>query len=165
MGKVTIRYQRISDAKRFHEILRNPNFIYFEAKPKSVEDEKKWLYKNPSKRKKNIEYNYSIIYDNKVVGAIGIKVNQERKYIGEFGYFVDEMYWGQGIAPRAVRLIEKVGFKQLKLKRLEAIIMIENKASERVVIKCGYEREGTLRKMLKDRRGKLHDAHIYARVV
>ena len=39
--KVTIRYQQIGDAKRFWEILNSPNFTYFPAKPKSIEEEKK----------------------------------------------------------------------------------------------------------------------------
>jgi RimJ/RimL family protein N-acetyltransferase len=39
--------------------------------------------------------------------------------MGELGYFVDEKYWGKGIATEAVKLAEKIGFGKLGLKRIE----------------------------------------------
>jgi hypothetical protein len=38
--KIELKYQRISDAKRFFEILNNPNFTYFDVCPKDIEAEK-----------------------------------------------------------------------------------------------------------------------------
>jgi hypothetical protein len=48
--KVILRNQRVSDAKRFFEILSNPNFIYFPAKPRSIEDEKNFLKQAETKK-------------------------------------------------------------------------------------------------------------------
>ena len=39
--EITLRYQQIGDAKRFMEILNNPNFHYFPARPASIEAERK----------------------------------------------------------------------------------------------------------------------------
>ena len=163
MAKVKLRYQKVSDAKRFYEILNNPNFLYFEVRPESIESEREWLKKNPEKRRDNVEYNYSILYDNKLVGACGIKIDQHRKYIGEIGYFLDEKYWGRGITTRAVRLLEKIGFKTLKLARIEVLMDPRNIASERVAIKCGYQKEGTMKKVIK-RKNTFHDCYLYAKV-
>lgn len=165
MPKVTIRYQQVKDARRFFDILTNPNFIYFGTNVKSAADEKKWLKKNPAKRKNNIEWNYTILYENKVVGGIGFKINQHRKHIGEIGYFIDEEYWGKGIATKAVKLAEKEGFKKIGLSRIEVLMRPENKASEKVAIKSGYTKEGLLRKYLKDKKGKIRDAWIYAKTL
>ncbi len=52
MSKVGLRPQRVSDAKRFYEILKNPNFTYFEVCPKDLEAEKEFLRKNPKKKKR-----------------------------------------------------------------------------------------------------------------
>ena len=93
MIKVKLRRQRVSDAKRFFEILSSPNFTYFNVRPKSVADEVKWLKQNPKRRKNNTEWNYTILFGDKIVGAIGIKINYHRNYIGEIGYFVDEKFW------------------------------------------------------------------------
>lgn len=163
MPKVTIRYQQLSDAQRFYEILNNPNFIYFSAKPESAKDEKKFLWKNPKKRKNNLEYNYSILFNGKIVGGVGIKINQHRKYIGEIGYFIDEVYWKRGIATEAVKLVEETGFNRLGLKRIEILMNPKNKASEKVAKKCGYKKEGLLRKIIKRSDSKMDDALIYAK--
>ncbi len=164
MPKITIRPQRLSDAKRFYEILANPNFKYFTAGPKSIDDERKFLAGNAQRRKDNMEHNYAILFDGKVVGGIGIKINQHRPYIGEIGYFVDEDYWGKGIATKATKLMEKIGLKDMKLSRIEIVTMPKNIGSNKVAIKCGYKKEGKLQKALKDRKGKSQDAWLYAKV-
>ena len=163
--KISIRYQQISDAKRFMEILLNPNFIYFYVKPRTLKAEKEFLRQNPKKRKDNLKWNYSILYKGKVVGAVGIKINQFRKYIGEIGYFVDEKYWGKDIATASVQLVEEIAINKLKLKRLEILTHPKNKASLQVAIKCGYKKEGHLRKIIEGPSGELEDAYIFGKVV
>lgn len=73
MPNITLRYQKVSDAKRFYEILRNPNFLYFHANPASIEDEKKFLKENPKRRKDNTVWDYTILFDGKIAGGIGVK--------------------------------------------------------------------------------------------
>ena len=164
MPKITIRYQRVSDAARFHKIINNPNFIYFSTKSKSIAAEVKWLKENPNRRKNNIEWNYTVLYGGGIVGAVGIKINYHRKYVGEIGYFLDEYFWRKGIITKAVKLAEKDGFNKLGLKRIEIIMQPENKASERVAVKCGYKKEGLLRKAVRGRDGKMKNVLIYAKV-
>jgi [ribosomal protein S5]-alanine N-acetyltransferase len=165
MPKIKIRFIKISDARRLYEILLNKNFIYFNVNISSIEEEKKWISGTKQKRKNNFEWNYAIIFAGKLVGAIGIKINQHRKYVGEIGYFVDEDYWGKGIASRAVKLVEQEGFKKLGLKRIEILMRPANKASEKVAIKNNYKKEGLMKKAIKSRDGKMKDAYLYAKVL
>jgi [ribosomal protein S5]-alanine N-acetyltransferase len=164
MPKITLRNQKVSDAKRFYEILNNPNFKFFKICPKSVEAEKDFLRQNVSKRKKNYAYNYTILYDGKLIGGCGIKINQHRKFIGEIGYFIDEAYWRKGIATKAVKLIEKIGFSKLGLSRIEIVMDIKHAGSKKVAVKCGYLKEGIMRKAIPDD-SKLKDAYLYAKVL
>jgi len=163
MVKVELRNNRLSDAKRFYEILNSPNFVFFSAKPKSIEAEREWLKKSKEDRKNNFEHNYTILYGGELVGGCGIKIDQHRKHVGELGYFIDEDYWGKGIATKAVRLLEKIGFKELGLERLVVLMDPKNKASERVAVKRGYKKEGTMRKAVKVE-GEFKDMHLYAKV-
>jgi ribosomal-protein-alanine N-acetyltransferase len=163
MSNIAIRYQKVSDAKRFYEILSNPHFVYFNVKLKSVEDEKKWLKGNQKRRKNNFEWNYAILCQKNVVGGVGIKIDSHRTYSGEIGYFVDEVHWGEGIATKAVKLAEKEGFNKLGLTRIEILMNPKNKASEKVAIKCGYKKEGSLKKAIKGSDGKTKDALLYAK--
>ncbi|MBU0528875.1 hypothetical protein KKF86_03855, partial [bacterium] len=50
-AKIELRNQRVSDAKRFFKILKNPNFTYFNVCPKDLEAEKAFLKLNADKRK------------------------------------------------------------------------------------------------------------------
>ena len=160
---IELRNQRVSDAKRFFEILNNPNFVYFKVCPPSIEAEKDFLRLNSEKRKKNQEFNYAILINGKIVGGCGVHINQFRTFIGEIGFFLDEEYWGGGIAVKAVKLLEDIGFKKLGLKRIEILMDPRNVGSERVAIKCGYKKEGTLMKAAKNG-DEFTDAHIYAKV-
>ncbi|MDX9970398.1 MAG: GNAT family N-acetyltransferase [Candidatus Gracilibacteria bacterium] len=162
---IKLRPQKISDAKRFFEILNNPNFTYFSVKPKSLEEEKNWLADNPKRIKENTERNFTIMFNGKIVGAIGVKINFHRKYIGEIGYFLDETYWGKGITTQAVKLIEYICFNKLSLKRLEILMQPENIASEKVAIKNNYLKEGLLKKVIQDKDGSMKDCFLYAKVL
>lgn len=164
MAKVEIRNQKVSDAKRFYEILNNPNFIFFRVCPKDIEGEKEFLRQNTYKRKNHIAYHYAILYNGKLIGGCGININQHRKFIGEIGYFVAEDYWGKGIASKAVKLLEKIGFSKLGLSRIEIVMDIKNVGSRKVAIKCGYKKEGMMRKAIKNG-DKLKDVYLYAKVL
>ncbi len=163
MNLVKIRPQRTTDAKRFFEILNNNNMIYFGVRPSSFEDEKEFLLLNSNKRKNNFEHNYTILYDSIIVGAISIVINQHLKYIGEIGYFIDEIYWNKGIATEAVKLIENIGFNDLNLERIEIVTIPENIGSLKVAEKCNYQKEGLLRKRL-NLFGKYYNAYLYAKI-
>jgi len=163
MKKVTLRNQRISDAKKFFDILNNDKFIFFSSRPKSIKEEKEWLIKSSKNKKDNKEYHYAILFNNELVGGIGIKIDQRQKHIGEIGYFIDENYWGNGIAPKAVKLVEKTAFQKLKLKRIEIRMNPKNKASIRVAIKENYKKEGLLKKAI-NHNGKFVDCYLYAKV-
>lgn len=164
-SNIKIRYQSVKDAKRFYEILSNPNFRYFSSQPKSLAAEKEFLKKNSIKRRQKIDWNYSIIYNQEVTGAVGIRKNVVRPHIAEIGYFIDEKFWGKGLASQAVKLIEKIAVGKFKFKRLEIVVQVKNIASSKVAEKNGYRREGLCRKMIMDKKGKLQDAYLYAKVL
>ncbi|MDF7809384.1 GNAT family N-acetyltransferase [Pontiellaceae bacterium B12219] len=115
--EITIRYQQMGDAKRFYEILNSPNFTYFPSKPKTIKEQKDFLRRNKEWREKKQWFNFSVLYGNDLVGAVGIHMESHRPYCGEVGYFVDEAYWGKGIAVQAVRLIEEFAFEELSMIR------------------------------------------------
>jgi len=159
---VTIRYQQLGDAKRFYEILNSPNFTYFPAKPKTIKEEREFLRKNKEWREQKVWFNFTILYGNKIVGAVGVHCELHRPYCGEVGYFVDEAYWGRGIAVEAVKLIEKMAFEELDMVRIEINMIKANKASARVAEKAGYRKEGIARsKLMLD--GEAYDSYVYGK--
>ncbi|MAG61076.1 GNAT family N-acetyltransferase [archaeon] len=162
--KVTLRYQQIKDAKRFFKIFQSPNFTYFNVRVKTVEEEREFLRKNKEKRKNNSEHNFSIIYKKKLVGAVGISI-QRRSYIGEIGYFIDEKYWRKGIATAAVKLVEEIALKKLKIRRLEIYCHPKNVGSRKVAEKSGYKKQAILKKYYDRGNGNLENSVLYAKII
>ena len=76
MPQIKIRPQELSDAERFFEIFTQTDFEYIEVPVETLEDEKRFLNLNEVKRKTNFEHNYSILFDRKLVGACGIRIDQ-----------------------------------------------------------------------------------------
>ena len=162
---ITLRLQQISDADRFFEILTNPDFLYFGSQPESVEAELAWLEGNEKRFIELTEWNYTIMMGDEIVGGIGVKINKHRSFIGEIGYFIDEAYWGQGIATEAVKLLEEICIRELRMTRIELLMLPENIASEKVAIKSGYRKEGLLQKALLHKDGSKRDCLLYAKTM
>ncbi|WP_160672474.1 GNAT family N-acetyltransferase [Clostridium sp. C8-1-8] len=147
---IKLRYPLISDAEVFFRILTEGKFEYYYATiPESIDLERKWLERREYKRNNNLEYNFSIIYNNAIVGGCEIRIDQENSHIGELGYFIDREYFNKGIATEVVKALEKIAFEELGLVRLEIRMDPQNKASEKVAIKNNFEKEGLLKKVVK----------------
>ncbi len=68
-----------------------------------------------------------------------------RHSVAELGYDLTRELWGQGLMTLAVETVVSWGFEHLELNRIQATVMVGNVASARVLEKCGFHREGTLR--------------------
>ncbi|TLS38197.1 GNAT family N-acetyltransferase [Pseudalkalibacillus caeni] len=101
--------------------------------------------------KKSFEERKSITWgivhkeDHKLIGACGFGVLNESDHMGEIGYVLSKVYWGEGYAPEAVEAMIKYGFEEMGLNRIQARCSKTNPSSERVMQKVGMEYEGTLR--------------------
>jgi RimJ/RimL family protein N-acetyltransferase len=76
-----------------------------------------------------------------LIGGISINQIDHQNRIGNIGYWVRESQQNQGLVSKAVKLIAEFGWKQLKLVRLELVILEDNAASRRVAEKCGAKFE------------------------
>jgi ribosomal-protein-alanine N-acetyltransferase len=84
------------------------------------------------------------------------------KKVGEVSYYIWEKYWGHGFAGEALRRVVEFGFNDLKLERIQAIVDVRNTASEKVLVKAGFEKEGMLRKYPLGR--GIADVYMFAKV-
>nr|CAD1841675.1 unnamed protein product [Ananas comosus var. bracteatus] len=89
------------------------------------------------------------------VGSISIKPGPVQEKNARFrsasvGYRLAHAHWGRGIATAALRAAAAAAFAEwLQLDRLEAVADVENLASQRVLEKAGFRREGVLRKYVR----------------
>jgi ribosomal-protein-alanine N-acetyltransferase len=78
--------------------------------------------------------------------AAGLGV--ETPFRASTGYVLAGDAWGHGYATEALRAMIAVS-RQLRIVRLYALCHPEHRASWRVLEKCGFTREGTLRRYLE----------------
>ncbi|XP_075477469.1 uncharacterized protein LOC142518561 isoform X1 [Primulina tabacum] len=102
-----------------------------------------------------------ICINNRAVGSISVTPNSEGCR-AELGYVLAFEHWGKEIVTRAVKMVASNIFKEWpELKRLQALVNVENKGSQRVLEKAGFLREGVLRKYLTTK-GRCSDMVIFS---
>jgi RimJ/RimL family protein N-acetyltransferase len=75
------------------------------------------------------------------VGWFHLKAVNDDPDAAEIGYRLKREFWGQGLATEGSLALIDYGRKTLQLKRITGVVMTENKASIRVLEKCGLHFE------------------------
>lgn len=96
------------------------------------------------------------------IGGIGLRISQN--YCAEVGYWIGEEYWNCGYGTEALKQILNIAFEDLSLGRLSAIVFDGNHSSEKILLKCGFEYEGTMKKG-RVKNGVPVDCKMYAKVI
>jgi RimJ/RimL family protein N-acetyltransferase len=106
--------------------------------------------------------NYAITVDGKLAGGVGIVPQEDvARCSAEIGYWVGEPFWGQNVATLAVMRILPIAWKELPgLTRIYGQVFDFNKASMRVLEKCGFHLE-SIRKRSVIKNGVVGDDFIY----
>lgn len=95
-----------------------------------------------------------------VIGVIDF--HTVKKDIGELGYMLNASYWQQGYMREAIAGMLMIGFQQLGLHRIEAMVEPNNKGSWKALESNGFQKEGVLRKYMKLNDDVYHDLAIYS---
>ncbi len=86
--------------------------------------------------------------DRDFLGAIALNTDE---IVPELGYWVGRPYWSRGYATEAVQLMESVA-QNRGIRRLAAETFPHNQASQRVLVKAGFQQGGVfLREWPADR--------------
>lgn len=105
----------------------------------------------------------SICLSNRSIGFVSIfPESGENNFKAYIGYGLGVEYWNKGVATEAVKLAVAQVFKDLNgLVRLQAHVFPDNFASQRVLEKAGFMKEGMLRssEVIK---GEIRDVVVYS---
>ena len=113
-------------------------------------------------RRQDPQAQFAIEVDGEAAGGIGLELKSDvERRSAEIGYWLGETFWGKGIATAAVRGLTGYGFEALDLTRVFAVPFADGSASIRVLEKCGYVREGTMRRSAT-KEGLVLDQALYA---
>jgi len=102
--------------------------------------------------------------DDVMVGGLTIaNIRRGVAQAGSLGYWMGEPFVRRGHMTDAVRAVAPFAFGALALHRLEAACIPNNTASSRLLVKCGFVREGMAREYLCIN-GKWQDHLLFARL-
>ncbi len=82
---------------------------------------------------------WMIQHEGELCGVIN--AGSREKGIFQGGYWIHPAQSGKGIASSALRLVKNFLLERCGAKRVQAVVEPENKASMRVLEKCGYVKE------------------------
>ena len=120
---------------------------------------------NKLQKKYNDEsyYDWAVVEKerNKLIGRIGLFKQDDYRMMVDLVWYIHKDYRGKGYITEAVKEIIKF-LQSVGYKRIEAFADIKNKASQRIMEKCGFTFEGTLKKYDLDRKGNLYDVNMFS---
>ncbi len=79
--------------------------------------------------------------DGLLIGSVAINRIDAVNRSGSIGYWIRESQQGKGYCSEAVNRIKAFGFNELRLARLEIVVLVENLASRQVAENCGAKLE------------------------
>lgn len=154
---------KVSDAKELYDYAKNPN----------VGPHAGWApHKDVAESEEIIKTiflpsNAWAIKDKKsgkIIGSIGLEYDKHRPETNskEMGYSLAEEWWGKGIMTEAAKEVLRFGFEELELDIIGICTSETNNRSQRVIEKCGFKYEGTIRRTYKVYDGTIRDSRCYS---
>ena len=162
-GKTSLRHFRDEDQQRLSELANNEkigrNLRDGFPFPYTLADAANFI----SRFKAHPSF-FAIEYNGEYVGNISlVPLDNVYRRTAEIGYFLGEPYWNKGIMTSAVNIITEFGFRELDLIRIHTGIYEYNPASQRVLEKCGFVKEGVFRKNIC-KNGQMFDEIRFAKI-
>ncbi len=102
--------------------------------------------------------------DHRVIGSLGLHKDKWRNLpdVKMIGYVLAQDCWGKGYMSEAVQRVLQYGFEALQLRMMSISHYTFNDRSRRVIEKCGFVYEGTLRQTFQRYDGAVFDEAVYS---
>lgn len=108
-----------------------------------------------------IRWGITLTGQDEVIGSCGFLNVSAKHRRAEIGFELCSNHWGRGIAGEALRTVVRHGFTQLGFHRIEALVEPANAASQQLLERVGFTREGLLRGY-EFTCGKYDDLYMYS---
>ena len=102
--------------------------------------------------------------DHRMIGTLGLHKDKWRNLpdVKMIGYVLAQDCWGNGYMSEAVRRVLQYGFEEMHLRLMSISHYTFNDQSRRVIEKCGFVYEGTMRQTFLRYDGAVFDESVYS---
>lgn len=137
---VTLHAYKDADVEYLQELINHPDVwpSLSSIEPISESEEREWI-ENVGE---SDGVHLLICADGEPVGNVGLNRINETWGLAELGYMIDPEAQGNGYASDAGRRLVRYGFEDRRLHKIKANAFGTNAASQRVLEKIGFEKEG-----------------------
>lgn len=121
--------------------------LYSEPVYKTKDEVRKLLDKYIESYERNDYYRWAIIEkdSNECIGQIAYFLVDSKNHFAEIEYCIGADFQCRGYATEATKAVIAYGFDKINLHKIQICTKTINKPSKRVIEKCGFTYEGTLR--------------------
>jgi len=138
-----------SDCDEFYKYFTDPevNKYILSNIPKTPKDtvDEITYWKSVYKNEEGIYWAIARSDNNKLIGTIGLNNWRKKHNKIELSYDLAKEYWGKGIMSKALKAILEYAFNEMKINRVQALTVPENKNSFFLLQSNGFVNEGLLR--------------------
>lgn len=95
--------------------------------------------------KAGTDISFVILYQEKIVGRIGLHYINRHNRNGAIGYWLDKSHEGKGIISSCCKKLIDYAFENVGLERIELKAAVQNHRSRAVAERMGFQQEGIMR--------------------
>ncbi|MDN3613197.1 GNAT family N-acetyltransferase [Vibrio gallaecicus] len=150
-NRVTLRIIEASDAREFSELVRQSSSLFkwidWCTPDYSETEAEKFILATRLNWVKADAFGFGV-FDNisgNILGMVAINELYHTFNMASLGYWIGDKYQSKGIATEALQALINFCFEQLKLTRLEIVCDPDNLPSQRLIERCGAEKEAIAR--------------------
>jgi RimJ/RimL family protein N-acetyltransferase len=148
-ARLVLRRMAPDDAPFLLELLNEPSFLEVigDKKVRTVEDARGYIENGPMAMYERVGHGLYLTLrkeDGVPIGMCGL-IRRDTLPDVDVGYALVPRFWGKGYAYEAVAATVAYGRAALGMGRIVAITSPTNAASMRLLEKCGFHAEGTVR--------------------
>ena len=162
-GSVLLRPAVYADVPAVINACADPSIRRYNSAPASKVEGRAWVDGATDGRPSSRAVRLAIadLLSGSLLGSLGVPVVDLDAQRLEVGYWLVPTARGRGVATKALGLFCAWAFSELSLARIEALPEVENRASQRVLERVGFQREGVLRSF-QEVRGRRRDMVMYS---
>ncbi|KPN94730.1 GNAT family N-acetyltransferase [Lysinibacillus sp. ZYM-1] len=163
--RLVLREITVNDAQAILDCFSNPDVLrHYGQNPLTSLEQVRQIINNFSKNydeKRGIKWGIELKGQEGLIGTIGFQEWSTEHKRAEISYALFPESWGKGYAREALNKVISFGFQEMKLLRIGAIVFTENDASNKLLTKIGFEKEGLLKKYMHQNNVP-NDTYVYS---
>lgn len=166
---ITLGLPLLEDAEEFFNLIQENKALLSENLqwPKYVNvlsDTQNFLTKSFVSHQNNQSKTYLIKFDQELAGTVSFNSFDMPNKTAEIGYWLGARFRGYGIISESINYLIQHYAESGLLQRFVIKCIVSNKASNNVALRCGFEKEGLLKKA-EYLNEHYYDQNIYAKIL